>query len=66
MMFYVVMVTPVGNIDMQTEYTGTYYTTRMEAREELLKAAADPDVGTTWIERRSKDLMLAYQEVGIS
>ena len=63
MLYYVVMCTPVGNIDMMTEYTGNYYNTRMEARDELLKAAADPDVGTTWIEKRTKDLSLEYKEV---
>lgn len=66
MKFYIVMVTPVGNSDMQTEYTGTYYMTRSEAREELLKAVADVNVGTAWIEHRTKDLMLCYQEVGIT
>lgn len=62
MYYYIVMVTPVGNIDMQTEYTGTYYKTRTEARDELLKAVQDPDVGTVWIERIEKDLKLEYKE----
>ena len=62
MLYYIVMVTPVGNIDMETEYTGNYFKTRAEAREELLKSAADPDVGTTWIEKRTKDLELDYKE----
>lgn len=62
MLYYVVMCTPVGNIDMMAEYTGTYYQTRSEAIEELHKAIADVNVGTTWIEKRTKDLNLEYKE----
>jgi len=62
MLYYVVMCTPVGNIDMETEYTGNYYKTRMEAREEFLQAAADVNVGTTWIEKRTKDFNIEYKE----
>ena len=60
MLYYVVMCTPVGNDDMEAEYTGNYYNTRMEAREEFLKAVADVNVETAWIEQRTKNLNLDY------
>ena len=63
MMYYVVMCTPVGNVDQECEYTGTYYENRLDAREELLKAVQNINVGATWIEKRTKDLKLEYKEV---
>jgi len=60
MLYYVVMCMPVGNSEIEAEYTGEYYSSREEARKEYLQAKNDINVECAWIEKRSKDFNIVY------
>lgn len=62
MLYYVVMCMPVGNDEIEAEYTGEYYSSREEARKELLQAKNDINVECAWIAMTSRDYHFEYKE----